>query len=741
MKIHQLVIYVLSAALLAAQSGVVTFSSIDAYWYRGFDQRYTVEPPVRSNAVMVIPTGKTNRTYWPVYDILPEIVKRPVFSVLPPDQRDCTVVLPFTVSDAVLERYRSPLGLLIPQIGLNYEVYMNGHMLHRAMYTNAQGKIVRGAMRRGLVLYLPREYLRQGTNILAMYLSGDAQFMDTAVQIDNQFRIDHYRELLAERQNPLSLILIALYLFIGFYHLFLFANRVKGSYNIFYGFFSIALFVYLFCRTPFIYTFIPDSNIHLLVEVISLYALFPLIGLFFDHVINRKAGLFSLIYSGFVALLTLATILAPSQSFRIDVLRVWQYTALIPLIYFIVFLIGRAFLRDIQTIRKSGRTLSVSVADALFREIPGNLLIGTILVSLSAVFDIVDSIAIHANLMLSNYFFFFFVAGITFVLTNRFLKVQQNIESLNADLEKKVVDLNSANAAIGMSERINRMVLENTNDIIITLDPAFTIMSANQALSAVLRHNPKRCVGKPLSGILYAHDEKDRVLLKDTFDRFITGNEPLEINLEFLTAFTNEPKPMQVRFTHIDSEGSRHVLMKASTVDDRLFSYLETEEAVYRIDNQFGLAEDISRRLAHTLIKYLPADTVAEVRIALREILLNAIEHGNLAVGFEEKSAAQLEDRYFDFIRERQSQEPYSKRRVEIRYVLRKDRAIFRIRDEGGGFDWRARANGTGDAAAAGGEMLAHGRGIVMTRKIFSEMRYNEAGNEVTLSMIFRKDA
>ena len=48
------------------------------------------------------------------------------------------------------------------------------------------------------------------------------------------------------------------------------------------------------------------------------------------------------------------------------------------------------------------------------------------------------------------------------------------------------------------------------------------------------------------------------------------------------------------------------------------------------------------------------------------------------------------------------------------------------VRDEGAGFDWRALA------AADPGATLA-GRGVLLARFHFDEVRWNERGNEVTL--------
>ncbi len=126
------------------------------------------------------------------------------------------------------------------------------------------------------------------------------------------------------------------------------------------------------------------------------------------------------------------------------------------------------------------------------------------------------------------------------------------------------------------------------------------------------------------------------------------------------------------------------------------------------------------------------------IRIGLREIIINSIEHGNLNVSFEEKTEAIMNDRYFEFINERQIHPDFRDKRVKIEYLISASRAIYKITDQGKGFNHRKFLSALNDDPAE--LMLSHGRGINMVKSIFDEVRYNSKGNQVLLVKHLKKD-
>jgi hypothetical protein len=107
--------------------------------------------------------------------------------------------------------------------------------------------------------------------------------------------------------------------------------------------------------------------------------------------------------------------------------------------------------------------------------------------------------------------------------------------------------------------------------------------------------------------------------------------------------------------------------------------------------------------------------------------LKNAYYHGNLEVG----AALGKPDRqaYQELARRRRDEAPYRERRIHVTARISRAEAVFIIRDEGPGFDTAALPAAADLAEAERGA----GRGIILMRTIMDEVRFNAAGNEVTL--------
>ena len=118
-----------------------------------------------------------------------------------------------------------------------------------------------------------------------------------------------------------------------------------------------------------------------------------------------------------------------------------------------------------------------------------------------------------------------------------------------------------------------------------------------------------------------------------------------------------------------------------------------------------------------------------DLALGIHEMVLNAVEHGNLGITSEEKSAA-LQNQTFNQLVERRMQiVGLAEREVTIRYTFDGERVRYDILDEGRGFDW-ARFVERDEPE----DLLAsNGRGILISRYIFDRIEYNEAGNAVTL--------
>ena len=115
------------------------------------------------------------------------------------------------------------------------------------------------------------------------------------------------------------------------------------------------------------------------------------------------------------------------------------------------------------------------------------------------------------------------------------------------------------------------------------------------------------------------------------------------------------------------------------------------------------------------------------VSVALEEALSNAIHHGNLEVTSDLRE--QDDNAYYDLIRRRQHESPYSQRSVDITVKMSDRGSEFVICDQGPGFDVSSLPDPTDPANLE----KASGRGITLMKAFMDEVMYNETGNAVTL--------
>ncbi len=108
------------------------------------------------------------------------------------------------------------------------------------------------------------------------------------------------------------------------------------------------------------------------------------------------------------------------------------------------------------------------------------------------------------------------------------------------------------------------------------------------------------------------------------------------------------------------------------------------------------------------------------------ELLINAVEHGNLGVGFSEKRDLLLSGRLHDELRRRLSQVPWAQRSATASLEVDGRRVRLVVEDEGEGFDFTNVLEQQPDLTAP------HGRGIFLARAMsFDRLRYEGRGNRV----------
>lgn len=173
-------------------------------------------------------------------------------------------------------------------------------------------------------------------------------------------------------------------------------------------------------------------------------------------------------------------------------------------------------------------------------------------------------------------------------------------------------------------------------------------------------------------------------------------------------------------------------LSRAAIEDSRrnreLLSAMQQSERTFAMVREMCLefhTLDEARMLATTLASFFPDPK--RVVTGISELLINAVEHGNLGIRYHEKTALMMSGQWLAEIERRLHSPDYRDRRVLVR--MRRDgrQVELQIDDEGAGFDWRGYLDFKAERASD-----PHGRGIAMARMLsFDELAYQGRGNSV----------
>jgi PAS domain S-box-containing protein len=303
-------------------------------------------------------------------------------------------------------------------------------------------------------------------------------------------------------------------------------------------------------------------------------------------------------------------------------------------------------------------------------------------------------------------------------------------------LQKSNKELSEALAQLSASTATLRHLTESSSDIIFGLDSDLKIVFLNSAARRQLGIDPKAATGKDLTETLCSKKDGeadylfDPNLLRQALVTLRETGEKVNLTATLISQLTGEPRDYRIRVERVSEAQGLQFIGRASSLGDMMVaSLIKRIRIAFTLNNSLLMTEELATFLSGLCRRYVDEQKVTTYRILLREMLLNAIEHGNLEIDFDTKTQALMAETYFELIDERRRTEPYRNRVVTVDCLIDAQKIAFRITDEGNGFDHRAMIAKLTDER----NETAHGRGIVMTLQEFDKVRYNDKGNSVVL--------
>lgn len=164
----------------------------------------------------------------------------------------------------------------------------------------------------------------------------------------------------------------------------------------------------------------------------------------------------------------------------------------------------------------------------------------------------------------------------------------------------------------------------------------------------------------------------------------------------------------------------------------RLTESLHEHRAICRLSKsatyEFQTLEE-ARELASGLAHFYPEPE--RMLTGILELLVNAVEHGNLEISYQEKGELLRSDQWEAEIERRLSSSLFMDRRVLVEVERRPTQIRMSIEDQGEGFDFTKYMEFDPERA-----FDPHGRGIAMAKMMsFDQLEYQGRGNRVTATV------
>lgn len=189
--------------------------------------------------------------------------------------------------------------------------------------------------------------------------------------------------------------------------------------------------------------------------------------------------------------------------------------------------------------------------------------------------------------------------------------------------------------------------------------------------------------------------------------------------------YLGKPFPRQalevVVSTALADSRSQQAMRTALERTQRVLHLLSEARFSFRnLDEARALAAELAGRAA----------APGMVVIGLTELLINAVEHGNLGIDYATKSQLLQEGRWHEEVELRLEDPSYAHRLVRVSCHFDDQEASITIQDQGNGFAWETYLEMHPDRA-----FDLHGRGIAMARQLsFSRMEFLGNGNTVQVT-------
>lgn len=707
---------------LSAKDAIIPDTPI--FFLSGFEEGFWNEPHYKDKLTKLSLSTPSFASSLLVAFIDPEATPY-LFSLNQPKLPDkhYSFVIPYSIPDLDREIYY----LWIPHIGERWELWTNSHLVHDEMHDSSGQILSHSRETQGQLIPIPKRFLQQGNNDFIFHVHGNPLiyatgfFNDYLPKLYLDFPTQSFFDSWIHTALALPLIIAS--------GLFLFLR--KGNKERYYTYFFGMSFFYammMITRTNILEPFFDDHRIIIRSQYVCFYFSICLFYLFIHSILHRNLILFDkLIIGAFGVVGILESFIRMERASQLMIL--FQILAIAYSIYLILFIMIPEVKKDIKLYGKI----------AIIKGVYTRLTLGYSLFFLIAILEIITTIFYKERIYLSTYGALLLITGISSAMYSKISRITSINQNLSGSLNESKNELRHYYSLAETEEKKKSLLEEWIGDIVFTLNQDFYFKNINSIGMAHFAMGSNEIESKKFLDICSYRDEdseKVKHYVESRLSELIAKRVKVtQFPISLRSNILGEPKEyiitieLMETITGVELFGHAKPAASESIHKTILMGKLE-----YRFGNYIYQAEEASAKLVQELKPFFSEDKVEMYRFAILEMIINSIEHGNLEIGYKEKTEALQNDRILELWEAKQILPENKKKSVRIHCEFDQTHCSFLIEDDGKGFDYSPFTVTNIEDIPESDE---HGRGITLARSIFDKVEYRGAGNQVYLEIKF----
>ena len=400
----------------------------------------------------VVPREYDNRFL--ISDILPPDEPsdvRPFLSITEAVPKEYTLMMMFDMSAEQLSCLyaSSPImpGLHLSGIGENWEIFINGTTIASQDHRDGRGMITSYRSQRDVTIPFDRDLLREGQNTIVFRIIAAYDSYDAGLFYASGYYLGDYTLMKTRSISISTIIFSAIYLFMGIYHLLLYLTRQADRHNLLYFCFTILLTTYFCSRTSIIYAITEDTAITQCIECGALYLTAWMLGVYIEVLSFRKVSMIIKV-QGVLTFISVVLQALFTRKFANNILQINLIVCGVTVVFYVALydtLIH--FVRQVKKRMRDGelRGEIISprelVVEELLRTQLGHIMMATFLLTITFIFDIMDTLFFHTAIMLTRYSFFLFTLILAREFASSFNRISAQNEALEAAVQARTLAL------------------------------------------------------------------------------------------------------------------------------------------------------------------------------------------------------------------------------------------------------------------------------------------------------------